>query len=139
MGIARALGTTLKKGTSSIARLTSVGGIEITADTIDTTTLDSTGGYKSFIGGFKDAGEVSIEGIFDSDTTSGQVELQTDLDAGTESAYTITFPTTPSAEWDFNGIVTSFKVGDADTDGLIQFGATIKVSGKPTLTITTTP
>ena len=40
----RSLGTTLKKGTSAIGNLKSIGGIEITADTIDVTSLDSAGG-----------------------------------------------------------------------------------------------
>ena len=56
----RSLGTKLTKGSVDISGLTSIGGIEITAETIDVTTLDSDGGYREFIGGFKDAGEVPI-------------------------------------------------------------------------------
>ena len=133
----RALGTKLSKGEKDISGLTSIGGIEITADTIDTTTLDSDGGYKESIGGFKDAGEVPIEGFFNPDTESGQVALQDALDSGLAEDYKITFPTTPKAEWAFKGVVTGFKVGDVDVDGTINFGATIKVSGKPVLTVTT--
>jgi predicted secreted protein len=135
-GATRALGTKLKKGEQTIGGLTSIGGIEITADTMDVTTLDSDGGYREFIGSFKDGGEVAIEGFFEPDTTSGQVALQDSLDAGTPEDYKITFPTTPVAEWSFKGVVTGFKVGDVDVDGTIGFGATIKVSGKPVLTIT---
>lgn len=134
----RALGTVLKKGKTTpkeIGNLTSIGGIEITADTIDVTTLDSDGGYREFIGSFKDGGEVAIEGYFDPSTASNQAGLQTDLDAGTEDDYLIEFPTTPTAKWEFKGVVTGFKVGDVDVDGTIAFGATIKVSGKPVLTI----
>lgn len=131
----RALGTTIKKAEQKIGSLTSINGIEITADLIDTTVLDSDGGYRESIGGFKDGGEVSIEGFFDSDTGSGQIELQTSLDAGIAEEYTITYPTTPSAEWNFQGVVTSFGVGDVDVDGTVGFRATIKVSGKPVLTI----
>ncbi len=131
----RALGTTIKKAEQKIGSLTSINGIEITADLIDTTVLDSDGGYRESIGGFKDGGEVSIEGFFDSDTGSGQIELQTSLDAGIAEEYTITYPTTPSAEWSFQGVVTSFGVGDVDVDGTVGFRATIKVSGKPVLTI----
>lgn len=139
MGATRALGTTLQKGTTTpvtIGSLTSINGIEITADTIDVTTLASTGGYKEFIGGFKDAGEVSAEGFYDSATASNQADLQTDLEDGTTDDYTINFPTSPSAKWAFKGVVTGFKVGDAQMDGTIAFAVTIKVSGKPTLTVT---
>lgn len=133
----RALGTKLSKGQSDIGGLTSIGGIEITADTIDVTTLASDGGYREFIGSFKDGGEVPIEGFFDPDESSGQVEIQTSLDSGLAEDYKITFPTTPKAEWAFKGVVTGFKVGDVDVDGTINFGATIKVSGKPVLTVST--
>ncbi len=132
----RALGTKLKKGTTEIGGLTSISGIEITAESIDTTTLDSNGGYRESIAGFKDAGEVALEGYFD-EALSSQVDLQTSLDTGVPEDYTIEFPTNPKATWAFKGVVTGFKVGDVDLDGLINFGATIKVSGKPTLTVGT--
>lgn len=137
MSATRAVGTTISKGTSSpvtIGNLTSIGGIEITADNMDVTTLDSEGGYREFIGTFKDGGEVPIEGYFDSED-DGQMALQGSLDAGTAEDYKITFPTTPAAEWAFKGVVTGFKVGDIELDGAINFGATIKVSGKPVLTV----
>lgn len=135
----RALGTTLTKGTTTpltIGELTSIGGIEITADTIDVTTLSSDSGYREFIGSFKDGGEVPIEGFFDPATSANQTTLQDDLDAGTADDYKITFPTTPGWAWSFKGVVTGFKVGDVDVDGTITFGATIKVSGKPVLAAT---
>ena len=133
----RALGTKLLKGETPIGGLTSIGGIEITADEIDASTLDSEGGYGEYIGGRKDAGEVPIEGFFNPDTASGQVALQTSFESGLAEDYKIQFPTTPKSEWAFKGVVTGFKVGDVDVDGTVQFGATIRVSGKPTLTIGT--
>ena len=130
----RALGTQLKKDNQVIGGLTSIGGIEITADTMDVTSLESDGGYREFIGAFKDGGEVSIEGYFRPED-AGQLALQESLDEGQPEDYTIEFPTTPKATWTFEGIVTGYKVGDAEVDGTIAFGATIKVSGKPVLTI----
>mgnify|MGYP001296959650 FL=1 len=130
----RALGTKLTKDTTEIGGLTSIGGIEITADTVDVTTLDSDGGYREFLGTFKDGGEVTIEGFFDPES-EGQLAMQDSLDSGLAEDYKITFPTTPAAEWAFEGVVTGLKVGDVDVDGNIAFGATIKVSGKPLLTI----
>lgn len=130
----RALGTVLKKGTQKIGGLTSIGGIEIAADTMDVTTLDSDGGYREFIGSFKDGGEIPIEGYFRPED-AGQIAMQISLDEGQPEEYTIEFPTTPKATWEFQGVVTGFKVGDVDVDGTITFGATIKVSGKPKLII----
>ncbi|HSH35206.1 phage tail tube protein [Schnuerera sp.] len=131
----RALGTKLLKGEQAIGGLTSIGGIEITADEIDVTTLDSDGGYREFIGGFKDAGEVPIEGFFDAEN-EGQLAMETSLDDGLAEDYKISFPTKPPAEWDFKAVVTGFKVGDVDVDGNITFGATLRISGKPNLTVT---
>ena len=58
----RSLGTVLKIEETKVGGLTEIGGIELSADTLDITTLDSEGGYREFVGGFKDAGEVSLSG-----------------------------------------------------------------------------
>lgn len=130
----RAVGTKLLSGTVAVGGLTSIAGIEKTADTLDTTTLDSDGGYRTFTGGFKDGGEVSISGYFDPEN-EGQTLLDTAFEAGDERPYTIQFPPELGASWTFNGVVTGFSTG-ADLEELVSFEATIKVSGKPTLTVT---
>ena len=132
----RAVGTTISKGDTTIGGLTNIGGIEITADTMDVTALDSEGGYREFIQTFKDAGEVPLEGYFLAGN-AGQTAMQTSLDSGDVEDYKIKFPTIPPAEWAFKGVVTGFKVGDVELDGAIMFGTTIKVSGKPVLTVGT--
>lgn len=132
----RALGTKLKIGSTSpvaVAGLTSIGGLELSAETSDVTTLDSDGGYREFITGFKDAGEVSIEGYFVPETTKGQKELYDLFESGAISGFTIEFPN-GLAKWGFEGVVTGFSTG-ADLEDPLSFSATIKVSGKPTLTV----
>ena len=121
------MGTTIKKGTTAIAGLTSIGGLELSADTIDTTTLDTVGGYRTFTGSFKDAGEVSIEGHFE----KSHATMLTDFEAGTSAAYTIAF--NDGSTWGFSGVITGFQTG-VEMEDLVSFSATIKVSGKPTLT-----
>jgi predicted secreted protein len=127
-------GTTIKKTSgTAIAFLTKIDGLSIKANTIDTTALDTTGGYKTFINGFKEVDDVSVSGFFD---YSAHSAILTDLQAGTNAGYTIQFPPAPGgtagASWTFNGIVTSFKTG-AGVDQTISFDATLKVSGAPTL------
>jgi predicted secreted protein len=124
-----AMGTKLKKGTTAIGELTSIGGLDLSADTIETTTLDVVDGYRTFAGGLKDAGEVSISGYFDPAQHEG---LLTDFEAGTATAYTIEFPF--GATWTFSAIVTGYSTG-AEMEDNVSFEATLKVSGKPTLTI----
>lgn len=131
----KALGTKLKKGTAAVAELTSIGGLELSADTIETTTLDTADGYKTYISGLKDAGEVGISGFFNPEAGKGQDTLFTDFEAGTTNAYTIEFPAALNTKWEFDAIVTGFTTGAELEDG-ISFEATLKVSGKPTLTVT---
>lgn len=136
----RALGTTLGIGKTTpiiVGGLTSIGGLELSADTIDTTTLNSDGGYREFIGGFKDAGEISLEGYFDATAGVGQKELYDRFESGVTEDFTITFPVTMKTKWEFKGVVTGFSTS-ADLEDAVPFSATIKVSGKPTLTVTTT-
>lgn len=134
----RALGTKLQIGTTTpvnVAGLTSIGGLELSADTIDVTTLDSDGGYREFIAGFKDAGEVSVEGYLDTTTGNGQKEIYDLFESGATQSFVIKFPAETKTSWNFEGIVTGFSTG-ADLEDPLSFSATIKVSGKPTLTIT---
>lgn len=125
-----AMGTVLKKGTTAIAELTSIGGLDLSADTIETTTLDSADGFRTFAQGLKDAGEVSVSGYFNLTDHQG---LHTDFESGVESAYSIEFPASMDAKWTFNAIVTAYSTG-AEMEDNVSFEATLKVSGKPTLT-----
>jgi hypothetical protein len=130
----QSIGTKLKIGANSITELTSINGLDLTADTIDSTTLDSDG-FRTFIQGLKDAGEVSAGGYFNPGDTNGQKALLDAFNNGTLLNYTILFPAALGASWDFQGIVIGIKTGVELEDG-ISFEATIKVSGKPSLGLT---
>lgn len=135
----RGLGTSLKIGTGetakAVAGLTEINGIELSADSIDVTTLGSDGGYKEFIGGFKDAGEVSVSGFLDPASGKGQKEMYDAFESGAVTDFAIEFPPELKAKWTFKGVVTGFKTGTSLEDP-ISFEGTIKVSGKPTLAVT---
>jgi predicted secreted protein len=126
------VGTTLKKGINTVAELTEINGLDMSADTIDVTTLSSTGGFREFLTNFIDPGEVSIKGFFYPGDTNGQAAIYTAFSGKTIASYTITFPSTMGAAWTFDGYVTKYKTG-AMVDNAIPFEATIKVSGEPTL------
>jgi len=109
----RALGTKLLIGETTpveVAGLTSIGGLELSADTIDVTTLDSDGAYREFIGGFKDGGEVSLEGYFEPEEGKGQKELYDLFESGETTKFKIQFPNN-IASWEFDGVVTGFSTG----------------------------
>ena len=43
----------------TVAELTEIGGMELSADTIEVTTLDSTDGYREYMQSLKEEGEVT--------------------------------------------------------------------------------
>lgn len=130
-----AMGTRLKIGANYIAGLTSVSGIDLTADTIDVTTLESADNYREFIQGMRDGGEVSVSGFFEPSDTNGQNQLYSLFNSGAVTAFSILFPSTLGAEWTFNGIVTQATT-NAEMEEAATFEATIKVTGKPSLGLT---
>lgn len=135
----RALGTKLKIGTGTaavaIGGLTSISSPSMSQETIDVTTLDSDGGYREFIGSFKDGGEVSASGFFNPQN-EGQAAVYKALEDSTDEDFTIEFPADMKAKWVFKGVVTAYTTS-AELEDAIAFEITIKVSGKPELVITT--
>jgi len=137
MSAEKSLGTILTKtmsGTESedliVADLTSIGEIGLESDEIDVTTLDSTGGYKEYIAGFKDAGEVSLGGIIKSEDA---METMLAL-AEAQSVEEWTVETASGSTWVFDGFVKIFKEGEATVEGVRGFTASIRISGQPVYT-----
>ena len=127
-----AMGTTLSKGDVLIANLTSIDGVGVSSDTIETTNLSTEGNYRTFVTSLKDAGEVSLSGHFAFEDHS---TLLDDFEAGTIDIYTIEFPdmaTTHGTQWTFSAVVTAFSTS-VELEDLVGFEATLKVSGRPTL------
>lgn len=132
-----AFGTKFNWDGEQVASLNNIGGVEINVDTVDTTTHDSEGGFKEFIAGLLDAGDVPISGFFDHEDANGQLAMVADCTAREIKTAAIVFPASTGTQWVFNGLITSIKIGDNPTEDGIPFSATIKVSGKPTLTVAT--
>lgn len=128
-----ALGTTLTWAGTAIAELDKIGGLELSADAQEITTLGSSA--KEYISGLPDGGEVAIEGFFYPGDTNGQVVLKNAV-GGASGAVVITFPSAFGASWGFNALVTKFSTGDVEVEGGLRFTATLKVTGAPTLSIT---
>ncbi|MGE5589201.1 MAG: hypothetical protein ACM3ZA_01020 [Bacillota bacterium] len=121
---------------TDVALLTSIGGISLEADDVEITTYASPDGFKEFMRGLVDAGEVEFEGIFTNDAS--QTALFTDLASGAGPDKTknwkIVLPGTPAlATWSFAGYLKSFAVDPSSINDKIAFSGTIKVTGKPVL------
>ena len=130
MAKTRALGTTITFNAKTIGSLTSIGEITPDSEELDATTLDSTGGYREFIQGFKDSGEVSLTGyLLKGDP--GQGALRTGYGSGTVQEAVITYPDGTTVT--FDAYVKSYSMGAADVDGIVGFGATLRISGAVTV------
>lgn len=131
MAKSRALGTTITFNAKAVGALTSIGEITPESEELDATTLDSAGGYREYLQGFKDSGEVSLTGyLLKGDV--GQVELRTGYGTGDIDPVVITFP--DGTIVNFNAYVKSYSMGAADVDGIVGFAATLRISGAVTVT-----
>jgi predicted secreted protein len=125
-------GTTLTWNSQTVAELDNIGGVEISVDMIDVTNHQSTSGFREFIAGLADAGEIAIEGNFAYDDANGQIAMMADATAKTSRDAVITFPDS-IATWSFMALISRIKVGDSPIDGKIPFSASLKITGVPTL------
>lgn len=130
-----AFGTKLDWHGNIVAELTSISGPTETMDTIDLTSHDSADAFREFVAGLRDGGEITIEGNFIKGDDTGQITMHTDFQAGTAQTFIIKMPGWASKpEFRGTGLVTAFST-DYPFDGKISFSATIKVTGKPVLTV----
>lgn len=134
MSKSASVGTTLTVDTKVVGGLKSIDGIDVNADSVEVTDLANSTGYKEFVAGFKDPGEVSVSGYMDG-TDEGQNEMYTLLNSGTIADCSIKFPTAIGKTWTFKAVVTEFKTG-VDVSDAITFDAKLKISGAPTLAAT---
>ena len=130
-----AQGVVLEREGVAIAEITKISPQSNKQDTVDVTTLSSVGNYREFIAGWKDAGELQIEGNFVAGDVAGQQAVFADFEAGTVSSYVLTFPTAITATLTFSALVTEFGIGGFAVGDKVPFNATLKISGAATLAI----
>lgn len=95
------VGTTFKKGSVYISEIISINGPNMSRAVVDVTSLDSVAGYRDFISGMRDGGEISfgmnftIEGynqMFEDYTNNVLQDYQVTIDEGgaNEESYEMT-------------------------------------------------
>lgn len=136
MAKSRSVGTNLTIDSQKVGGLSSINGIETSSDTTEVTDMSNTTGYREYLGGFKDGGEVGTEGYLDGED-KGQDAMYAAMEDQEIHKFAINFPEAIGKSWTFDGVVTKFGTSAA-TDDAIKFAATIKVSGKPALAATKT-
>lgn len=131
MSKSNSVGTKLIVNKKVVGGLTSISGIEVSADTIDVTDLANEDGYREKLPGFKDAGEVGGSGFLDGED-NGQDECYSLLDSGDVVDCQIVFPPKIGKTWSFKAGITKFSTSAALEDA-VTFEISLAVSGKPTL------
>lgn len=130
----RALGTTIQHLTAYdtagtpdlIGSISSVGEISPTSDELDVTALDSSSGYREFLQGYKDSGEVTLSGFHDASDTA-QDTCRTLYGSGANGYWWITFP--DKSVIIFTAFVKGYTAGPAEVDGAVGFGITLRITG----------
>lgn len=115
----------------TIAQVASITPPQLEADDVEIEDLDPVDGYKKYLPGLLDGGEVSLTLNFDGSTT-GHMDLLSDFNSRTQKNYKIMLPDTSA--WAFAGYVKGFAPQEITAGEVMQAEVTIKVTGKPTFT-----
>jgi predicted secreted protein len=114
---------------AEIAEINIVTGPTMSRDTIDVTTLGSTGGYREFIAGFRDGGTVVLSMNF----TRAQFDtMKDDFESDTLVNYEVVLPDASTTTLEFEGLVTELPL-TVPPDDKITMDVTIKISGEVTV------
>lgn len=113
----------------NLAQIKSITGPGMSRGTSDTTALDTSGGYKTFIGAFRDAGTISLAMNFTRDTYE---QMKDDFEDSATKNYEIVLPDDETTTLEFEGLVTELPL-TIPTDDVITADVTIKISGEVTL------
>lgn len=114
---------------TAIAEVNSIEGPTENRAFIDVTSLDSTGGYREFIGGFRDAGQVTLNMNF---TLTTYNLMRDDFLADDSHNYQIVIPDTGNTTLEFAAFVTDLPLS-ITPDDKITCNVSLKISGQPEL------
>lgn len=123
-------GAVLKRVATPIAEVLSITGPGITRDTIEVTNLGSSGGYREFISGYRDGGELTFTINF---IYAGYNNLKTDFESDNSVNYSVVLPDASNTTLSFAGFVTSLPLNIAP-DAAVTCDVTIKITGEVQLT-----
>jgi predicted secreted protein len=111
------------------AEVNNINGPGATRATIDTTHLQTSGGYRTFIAGFRDAGTLTFSANFTRDDFD---TLKSDFESDTAQDYEVVLPDDESTSLEFEGLVTEMPL-TIPPDDKVTIDVTIKISGEVTV------
>lgn len=127
MAVTDSIGTTLTFGGTAVGGLTSIQPFSAARESLDTSSMASTG-YKTFLpSGLTDAGTIELEGNEDT-ADAGQDALRSGLTATSASTVVITLPSAVTIT--VSAFVTAYSASLA-IDQARTFTCTLKCTGAP--------
>jgi predicted secreted protein len=119
----KSFGIGVTVATNAIGGLTDVGLPGVDVSMIDTTTHDSTGGFREYVSGLKDAGSLELTGKYDYANT-GQAHLRTN--PGASATFVVTFSDGTKAT--FTAFIGGYVVTNP-LDDSTEFSCSCKITG----------
>lgn len=113
-----------------LSKLLSIGELKIELEDIDTTTLDSTNGFKESIPGLADVGDLPLSQIIDDETEL--VAMKALMVARTVEEWTIEFVS--GSTWVAQAYVKAAGEGEATPEGKRTANYVLRVTGEPVFT-----
>jgi len=116
----------------TIAEVRSISGPTFEADEVDVTNMDSPSGFREFIQGLKDGGNITF-GLNFLPHTAGHQQLLDDLKTGIKRNYRVRWPQLPTVHrMNHEGFVKSVPL-EIPVDDAVTAQVTIRVSGEPVI------
>ena len=111
-----------------LAEVNSISGPGFTRETIDTTSLDTTGGYRTFIAGFRNSGVIGLEMNFTRDSFE---IIRADFESDDLKNYSIMLPDEDNTTMEFEGFVVECPLNVPE--GKVAMSVKIQISGPVSL------
>lgn len=122
-------GATITIDSVAVGQILSIDGPTMERTMVDTTNLGTTT-LRTFVPGFGDGGELSIEAQFDNDD-AGQQDILESFEAGSATAEAIVITTSDSDTFSFNAYIRSFSISQ-NMDEVNRVNMVLKVTGDVT-------
>jgi predicted secreted protein len=117
---------------TSLAEVNNITGPGMSRELPDATHMESPGGWREFIGGLKDAGEITVEcnHLPNNVTQDASTGILSFFASGATKNWQMVFPTSPPITWGFEAVISAFEP-DFPIDDKMMLSITLKVSGQP--------
>lgn len=115
---------------TAIAEVKNIEGPSASRSFLETTSLDATDGWRTYIPGFKDLGTLTMTVNY---TKAGYSALLADLNSDNSNNYKITLPDNTTIV--FDAFITDLPL--TIPEDIITMNVTLRITGKPTTTFPT--